>query len=104
MIFVKNKILENMANFRTWPAAHIKATMMLFVKLENHPMWAQHLGNQIMVTYAARARRQWFDMLKLNQGFNLGKIGVDLMRNISDKVQDESRQREMTEVRTILFH
>ena len=104
MVFAKNKMLEHMSNFGTWPAAHIKATMMLFVELENHPTRAQHLGNQIMVTYAARARRQWFDMLELNQGFNLGKIGVDLMRNVSDKVQDEARQREMTEVKIIPSH
>ncbi len=103
MVFAKNKMLEHMANFGTWPAAHIKATMMLFVELENHPIRAQHLGNRIMVTYAARARRQWFDMLELNQGFNLGKIGVDLMRNVSDEVQDEARQREINEVRTVLF-
>jgi hypothetical protein len=43
-----------------------------------------------MVTYAARARRLWFDMLEQNNGFNLGKIGVDLMRNLSD-------DNEMTE-------
>jgi len=92
-----------MQNFGTWPAAHIKA-MMLFLELENHPVRAQHLGNRIMVTYTARARHQWFDMLELNQGFNLGKIGVDLMRNISDEVRDEARQHEITEVRTILFH
>ena len=88
MVFAKNKMLKHMANFRTWPAAHVKATMMLFVELENHPTQAQHLGNQIMVTYAARARQQWFDMLELNQGFNLGKIGIDLMRNVSDEVRD----------------
>jgi len=86
MVFAKNKMLEHMANCGTWPAPHIKATMILFVELENHPTRAQHLGNQIMVTYAARARRQWFDMLELNQDFNLGKIGVNLMRNVSDEV------------------
>ena len=79
MIFAKNKMLEHMADSGTWPATHIKVMMMLFVELENHPTQAQPHGNQIMVTYAARARRQWFDMLKQNKGFNLGKIGIDLM-------------------------
>jgi len=98
MVFAKNKMLEIMVSSGIWPATHIKATMLLFVELENHPMRAQHLGNQIMVTYAARARRQWFDMLEQNQGFNLGKIGVDLMRNVADEVQDKARQHEMSEV------
>ncbi len=83
MVFAKNKMLE-------WPAAHLKATMMLFVELKNHPTRSQHLGNKIMVTYAARARRSWFDSLEQNKGFNLGKIGVDLMRNISDEVRDKA--------------
>ena len=98
MVVAKNKMLEHMADSGVWPDAHIKATMILFVELENHPIRLQHLGNQIMVTYAARARRQWFDMLEQNKGFNLGKIGVDLMRNISDEVRDRARQQEMTEV------
>ena len=105
MVVAKNKMLEHMANSGTWPATHIKATMMLFVELENHPMRLQHLGNQIMVTYAARTRRQWFDMLELNQGFNLGKIGVDLMRNVSDEVRDKARQQDMADVRNFyLLH
>jgi hypothetical protein len=99
MVFAKNKMLEHMADSGTWPATHIQAMMMLFVELENHPTRAQHLGNQIMVTYASRARRQWFDMLEQNKGFNLGKIGVDLMRNVSDEVRDRARQLEITDVR-----
>jgi len=35
MVFMKNKMLEHMANCGTWPATHIKATMMLFVELKN---------------------------------------------------------------------
>src|SRR5260221_1886998 len=100
MVFAKNKMLEYMADSGTWPVTHIKATMMLFVELENHPTRAQPHGNKIMVTYAARARRQWFDMLEQNKGFNLGKIGIDLMRNVSDEVRDSARQQEITEVRT----
>jgi hypothetical protein len=101
MVFAKNKMLEHMSDSGTWPATHLKATMMLFVELENHPTRSQYLGNQIMVTYAARARRQWFDMLEMDKGFNLGKIGVDLMRNITDEVRDKGRQREITEVRNV---
>jgi hypothetical protein len=37
-------------------------------------------------------------MLEQNKGFNLGKIGVDLMRNITDEVRDKARQQEITEV------
>jgi len=102
MVFAKNKMLEHMSDSGAWPATHLKATMMLFLELENHPTRSQYLGNQIVVTYAARARRQWFDMLEQNKGFNLGKIGVDLMRNITDKVRDKGRQREMTEVRSLI--
>jgi hypothetical protein len=102
MVFAKNKMLEHMADTETWPASHIKSTMMLFLELENHPTRPQYLGNVIMVTYAARARRQWFDMLEQNKGFNLGKIGVDLMRNITDEVRDKARQDELATVRIIL--
>jgi hypothetical protein len=52
MVVAKNKMLEHMADSGVWPDAHIKATMFLFVELENHPTQSQHLGNQIMVTYA----------------------------------------------------
>jgi hypothetical protein len=99
MVVAKNKMIELMAESGVWPNAHIKATMMLFVELENHPTRLQHLGNRIMVTYAARVRRQWFDMLEQNRGFNLGKIGVDLLRNIMDEVRDKARQNEIAEVR-----
>jgi hypothetical protein len=99
MVFAKNKMLELMADSGLWPPAHLQAIMMLYVELENHPTRSQHLGNQIMVTYAARARRIWFDMLEQKKGFNLGKIGVDLLRNITDEVRDKARQKEMSEVK-----
>jgi hypothetical protein len=102
MVFAKNKMLKHMANSGTWLAAHLKATIILFIELENHPTRSQHLGNKIMVTYAARVRRLWFDSLEQNKGFNLGKIGVDLMRNVSDEVRDKARQQEITEVRSFL--
>ena len=101
MVIAKNKMLEHMSNSGTWPTTHVKATMMLFIELENHPVRSQHLGNRIVVMYAARARRQWFDMIEQNRGFNLGKIGVDLMRSVTDEVRHEARQKEMTEVKTI---
>jgi hypothetical protein len=40
-------------------------------------------------------------VLEMDKSFNLGKIGVNLMRNIMDKVQDKGRQREITEVRNV---
>jgi hypothetical protein len=103
MVFAKNKMLEQMTISGVWPATHIKATLMLFVELENHPVRSQHLGNQIVVVYAARARRHWFDMIEQDRGFNLGKIGDDLMRNVTHEVRDEARQNDMAEVKTIHY-
>lgn len=51
-----------------------------------------------MVTYAAGVRRQWFDM-EQSKGFILGKIGVDLLRNITEFVTKQDT--EMAEVKSI---
>ena len=99
MVIAKNKMVDFMNESGTWPPAHVAATMMLFVELENHHTRLEHLGNKIMVTYAARARRVWFDMLEQKKGFNLGKIGTELMRNITDEVRDNARQNELAQVR-----
>ena len=36
MVITKNKMMDFMNESRTWPPAHVAATMMLFVELKNH--------------------------------------------------------------------
>ncbi|KAH9175042.1 hypothetical protein EDB89DRAFT_2067191 [Lactarius sanguifluus] len=71
-----------------------------FVALERHPRRLRVNGKKVLLIYQSRVRREWFDALARDGGFNIGLIGDDLVRNIADEVNDRIWESEIDQVRT----
>lgn len=102
MVSAKNTMLHFCSKTGVWPAEHLGSLAAFYVILETHPMRQRDHGNQIITMYASRVRREWFDALKREEGFNLELINEDLLRSIGDEVKDAARRDEIKEVSTLL--
>jgi len=94
MVMAKNNMLHFMSVSKLWPPAHMECIAKFYYALETHPVRQTRHGNRVVTAYAGRARRQWFDALKRNDGFNLAKIDHGLMANITDEIKDAVRDEE----------
>ncbi|KAH9067715.1 hypothetical protein EDB87DRAFT_1552284 [Lactarius vividus] len=77
-----------MAQSGLWPTAHSESPKAFFVALERHPRRFRANGKKALLVYQSRVRREWFDAFACNEGFNIGLIGDDLIRNIANEVND----------------
>ena len=50
------------------------------------------------MAYAGHARREWFDALKRDEGFNLAVINPDHMKSVTDEIKDFNRDEEIAAV------
>lgn len=100
LVSAKNTMLHFISTSKAWPQEHIESLAAFYVVLETHPMRQRNHGNKIMVTYASRVRREWFDALKRpgDPGFNLELINEDLLRSIADEIKDAARAEEFKSV------
>jgi hypothetical protein len=98
MVTAKNNMIHFMSKSKLWPQAHMECIAKFYVALETHPMRQTSHGNRIVTAYAGRARREWFDALKRDEGFNLAIINPDLMKSVTDEIKDSSRDEEMAAV------
>ena len=94
----KNAFLQQ-ATQAGWPAKHIDAISLFFWNLEVHPMRETPHGDEIILTYASRVRRQWHDDLKMKTAGNISFINATLLQNIGFEVgaqrqEDISRRQE----------
>jgi hypothetical protein len=78
MTMAKNSILQHMTKAK-WPNEHVEALANFFVSLDLHEMRLQPNGEEILLLYQARVRREWHDALKHNDGFNITIINDVLM-------------------------
>ncbi|KAH0829224.1 hypothetical protein J3R83DRAFT_2789 [Lanmaoa asiatica] len=78
-----------------WPEKHMNALAMFFWNLESHPQRLTTNGDLIVLTYAARTRRQWHDDLKADNGraCDISIINDALMNNIAWEVNDTMTKR-----------
>ncbi|KAF8952989.1 hypothetical protein BDZ97DRAFT_1680327 [Flammula alnicola] len=101
MVMAKNTMLHFISKTNAWPEEHVHSLAAFYVILETHPMRLRDsYGSQIVMNYAGRVRREWFDALKRDEGFNLELINEDLMRSIADEVKDAARKDEIKDVST----
>ncbi|KAI9441551.1 hypothetical protein H4582DRAFT_1810456 [Lactarius indigo] len=100
MLEAKNTMLRFMAQSGLWPTAHSESLKAFFVALEGHPRRFRLNGKRTLLVYQSRVRREWFDALARNEGFNIGLIGDNLVRNIADEVNDRVWETKMNQVRT----
>ncbi len=105
MMEVKNTMLHFMVKSTVWPMAHAESLAAFFVALELHPRQKQTNGKRALLLYQSRVRREWFDALKRDEGFNIERIGENLLRTLAEEVNesvreanDRARDREFDQV------
>lgn len=93
----KNAFLHHAAQEK-WPKKHIDALSLFFWKLENHPMRELPNGEDVILTYASRVRRQWHDDLKAKTAGNISIISTELIQSIGFEInarrQEEAVRRQ----------
>jgi hypothetical protein len=103
MVTAKNNMIHFMSKSKLWPLSHMECIAKFYVALETHPIRQTTHGNRIVTAYAGRARREWFDALKRDEGFNLAIIDPDLMKAVADEIKDSSRDEEIAAVSATVY-
>ena len=98
LLEAKNNMLHFMAKSGAWPAEHAEALASFFVNLELHPRRRQENGKLTLILYQSRVRREWFDSLKRNEGFNITRIRNDLLIALAEGINNKIRAREIDQV------
>ncbi len=88
MLDAKNTMLHFIAKSGFWPVTHVESLVAFFVALELHPRKLQLNGKRALIAYQSRARCEWFDALKRDEGFNIELIEEDLLRSLAEDVND----------------
>lgn len=88
----KNNYLRLVAKHK-WPPKHVEALTHFFFNLEIHEYRNITKGDEALLSYACRSRREWHTRLKLNEGFNIGIINERLLRKAYDEIWDNRRER-----------
>ncbi|KAI9434806.1 hypothetical protein H4582DRAFT_1818388 [Lactarius indigo] len=96
----KNSMLHFIAKSKAWPPSNAEALAAFFVVLDMHPIRVQTNGRKALLLYQSRVRREWFDALSRNEGFNIEIISEGLLRTISDDLNTRLQERKIDKVRT----
>ncbi|KAH9019481.1 hypothetical protein EDB85DRAFT_1896623 [Lactarius pseudohatsudake] len=99
----KNSMLHFIAKSGAWPAENAEALAAFFVVLDVHPIRVQANGRKALLLYQSRVRREWFDALGRNEGFNIEIISEDLLQTISDDLNTRIQEERIEKVRTDAF-
>ena len=94
MMDAKNVMLHFMAKSTVWQEEHTMALVTFYINLDCHQRKEQKNGKIALLLYQSRVRREWFDALKHNEGFNIVLIEEDLLRSLADVVNDEIQDRK----------
>jgi len=99
MSMAKSSMIDFLQTNTRWPSKHIQALALFFVRLETHPMRTQPYGEEILLRYQARVRRDWHDRLKRGTGaFNISLINEIQLQAISNEVWQQRKQSDEAEV------
>ena len=93
----KNNYLRQISKLK-WPPKHVEALTTFFFNLEIHEYRNKIKGDEALLSYACRSRREWHTKLKLNVGFNIGIINERLLRKAYDEIWDDRRERAISTV------
>ncbi|KAH9019637.1 hypothetical protein EDB85DRAFT_1873013 [Lactarius pseudohatsudake] len=94
----KNSMLHFIAKSGIWPLANAQSLAAFFVALEVHPIRIQSNGRKVLLAYQSKVRREWFDALKRDEGFNLEIINEDLLRTLSEQLNSRAWDRKFEQV------
>ena len=81
-----------------WPGENVDVLATFFWRIEMHPLRKTAMGNRIVLTYAARVRRDWHDEIKHGNGYDISIMNNDLMRDVAFEVQSNDHQRMKSRV------
>lgn len=75
-----------------WPKRYIDSLSNFFRNICTHNLRFRNNGEQILLLYASRVRREWHDSLERGEGFNIGIINEHLLdailREVYNSFQD----------------
>lgn len=70
-----------------WPLANLEALTTFFWKIETHPTHIKSsLGNKIVLTYEAGVCRDWHDLIKTRDRYDISLINENLMHDIAFEI------------------
>ena len=99
MLMAKNTLIPLMTKYQ-WSEKVVNTSAQFFTQLEIHPYHQHELGEQALITYQARVRREWHDQLRLDRMFNIAIINEDLLQNIYKEILDKAQLQSLNEVST----
>ncbi|KAF8172744.1 hypothetical protein BJ912DRAFT_886588 [Pholiota molesta] len=75
-----------------WPPEHVQALLQFFINLKSSPFLDRDHGKQIVLTYQARVRCNWMDVMKdgNEEVFNIALVSSPLMESISNEIQSSA--------------
>ncbi|KAF8486915.1 hypothetical protein DFH94DRAFT_6796 [Russula ochroleuca] len=98
MFDAKRRLLHFMVQSGVWPTAHTDSLASFFVALQTHPRRFQTNGQEALLLYQSRVRREWFSALKSNKGFKIEDIGEDFLRSCADLINDQMWEKQLEEM------
>ena len=96
MMDAKNIMLHYMAKSTVWQEEHVTALASFYINLDCHQRKEQKNGKLALLLYQSRVRQEWFDALKHDEGFNIALIEEDLLRSLTEVVNDDIQDRKDT--------
>jgi hypothetical protein len=83
-----------------WPDKSITALAQFFMNLEVHQYRQRAFGEQALLVYQARVRRDWHDLLKRGDGntFNIALMNETLLQSIHREIMDKRQAESIEEV------
>jgi len=99
LLQAKNVFLEYIAK-GGWPEPYLRMFADFYCKLELRSELRQSHGNgeKILILYHARARREWFDSVRLKKPFDISVIVEDWMTEAHTEMWDIVHTQEMKRV------
>jgi hypothetical protein len=94
MLDAKNIMLHFMAKSGLWPVPHASSIISFYLNLEAHPRKGQKNGKKALMLYQSRVRREWFDALKRDEGFNIELIQEEYLRTVAEEINDSIQDRD----------
>ena len=70
------------------------ALASFYITLDCHQRKEQKNGKLALLLYQSQVRREWFDALKCDKGFNIVLIEEDLLRSLAEVVNDNIQDRK----------
>ncbi|KAG2154222.1 uncharacterized protein EDB93DRAFT_1239585 [Suillus bovinus] len=89
-------------NKLNWPEKHQRALTMFFMNIVAHPSRSEPFGERALLLYTARVRRDWHDLLVLDNAFDISVFNLLLLKNMTEEIWNKTRFESLTERLSIL--